>query len=212
MTKRLSITHLFLDIGGVLLTNGWDHVSRKEAATKFDLDWTETENRHRMVFPTLEEGKLSLYEYLAMVIFYKKRPFTPDQFVEFMYAQSKPYPQMINLMKQVKKDHGLKIVVVSNETRELNAYRIQKFKLDSFVDTFISSSFVGVRKLDPQIFRFAIDISQAEEKQTLYIENTPLFIETAKGLGIRTLLHTDYESTCAKLKTMGLWRVKNESK
>jgi putative hydrolase of the HAD superfamily len=192
-------TCLFLDIGGVLLTDGWDHRSRKRAATHFKLDWAEIEGRHRLTFETYEEGKLTLEEYLGRVVFYRERPFTRAQFRDFMYAQSKSYPEMIDMVVGLKVRHGLKIAVVSNEPRELNAHRIRKFKLGAFVDFFISSCFVHVRKPDADIFRLALDIAQVPALQVVYIENTPMFVEIAEGLGIRSILHMDYRSTCAQL-------------
>jgi putative hydrolase of the HAD superfamily len=204
-TKRaIPITSLFVDIGGVLLTNGWDHHARKRAATHFKLVWAEMEDRHRLNFATYEEGKLSLEEYLARVVFHQKRSFTRAQFRRFMFAQSQPYPEMIELVRKLKSKYGLKIVVVSNEGRELNAYRIRKFKLDGFVDAFISSCFVHVRKPDTDIFRLALDIAQAQSEQVIYIENTPMFVQVAEGLGIQGVLHTDYRSTCVKLDSFGL--------
>jgi putative hydrolase of the HAD superfamily len=121
-----------------------------------------------------------------------------------MCAQSKPCPEMIALIARLKTRYGLKIAAVSNEAREVNDYRIRKFKLAGFVDFFISSCFVGVRKPDADIYRLALDISQTPARQVLYIENTPMFVEIAEGLGIRSILHTDYKSTCAKLASLGL--------
>jgi putative hydrolase of the HAD superfamily len=204
MKKAAAITSLFLDIGGVLLTNGWDHHARKRAATHFKLPWAELEDRHRLNFATYEEGKLTLEEYLARVVFYEKRSFTRAQFRRFMFAQSKPYSEMIELVRKLKAKYGLKIAVVSNEARELNAYRIRKFKLDRFVDAFISSCFVHIRKPDADIFRLALDIAQAPAEQVIYIENTPMFVHIAEGLGIQGILHTDYRSTRAKLELLGL--------
>jgi putative hydrolase of the HAD superfamily len=204
MKRAIPITALFVDVGGVLLTNGWDHLARRRAAKNFKLQWAEVEDRHRLVFETHEEGKITFEEYLGRVVFYKKRPFTRAQFRDFMFAQSKPYPRMINLFAHLKVRHGLKIAVVSNESRAVNAYRIRKFKLERFVDTFISSCFVHIRKPDADIFRLALDIAQAPAQQVVYIENTPMFVQIAQGLGIRSILHTDYKSTCAKLASFGL--------
>jgi putative hydrolase of the HAD superfamily len=204
MKRSTEITTLFLDVGGVLLTNGWDHHARRRAAKNFNLEWTEMEARHRLTFETHEEDKMTFEEYLDRVVFYRKRPFTRAQFRLFMFAQSKPYPEMIELVAQLKVRHKLKIAVVNNEARELNAYRIREFKLDRFVDSFISSCFVHVRKPDTDIFRRALDITQAPARQVLYIENTPMFVQIAEGLGIRSILHTDYKSTCAKLASFGL--------
>ena len=204
MKRPIKVTALFLDIGGVLLTNGWDHHAREGAATNFKLELAEMEDRHHLTFDTYEEGKLTLEEYLGRVVFYQKRPFTRAQFRRFMFAQSKPYPEMIELVAQLKVRHGLKIVVVSNEGRELNAYRIRKFKLDGFVDCLVSSCFVHIRKPDTDIFRLALDIAQVPTQKIVYVENTPMFVQVAEGLGIRSVLHTDYKSTRAKLASFGL--------
>jgi putative hydrolase of the HAD superfamily len=204
MKKNSSITTLFLDIGDVLLNDGWDHNARKRAAAKFKLNLAEMNDRHHMAFETFEEGKLTLEEYLDLVVFYEKRSFTPPQFQKFMFAQSRSYPEMIGLIRKLKAKYGLKIVVVSNEARELNSYRIQKFKLDGFVDFFISSCFVHLRKPDADIFRVALDIAQVHADQVIYIDNTPMFVEVAEGLGIRSVLHTDHKSTCKKLASFGL--------
>jgi putative hydrolase of the HAD superfamily len=204
MKKTSRVTTLFLDVGGVLLTNGWDHLARRRAAKNFKLGWAEMEERHRLNFETHEEGKMSFEEYLDRVVFYQERPFTRAQFRRFMCAQSKPYPKMLDLFAQLKVRHGLRVAAVSNESREVNAYRIREFKLDALADTFISSCFVHIRKPDVEMFTLALDIAQAKAEQVVYIDNTPMFVEIAEGLGIRSIHHTDYKSTCEKLASLGL--------
>jgi putative hydrolase of the HAD superfamily len=204
MNKSIPVKTLFLDIGGVLLTNGWDHRARKRAATHFELDWAEMQERHELNFETHEEDKIILQEYLDRVVFYQKRPFSRAEFRRFMFAQSKPDAGMIELIRNLKAKYRLKIVVVSNEAREVNAYRIRQFKLDQFVDAFISSCFVHLRKPDADIYRLALDIAQTPVQQIIYIENTPLFTQIAESLGIRSILHTDCKSTAAKLSSLGL--------
>ena len=204
MKKNIPITTLFLDVGGVLLTDGWDHHARKRAAKQFKLNWWQMEQRHSLNFNIYEEDKLTLYEYLGWLLFYEKRPFTRAEFRRFMFAQSKPYPEMIELIRNLKAKYGLKIIVLSNEARELNAHRIRTFKLDEFVDAFVSSCFVHLHKPDEAIFRMALDIAQTPARQIIYNENTPMFVQIAEGLGIRSMLHTDYKSTCAKLSALGL--------
>jgi putative hydrolase of the HAD superfamily len=204
MKKAEAITCVFADIGGVLLTNGWDHHERKLAAEQFRLDWDELDERHRLTFDTYEQGRITLDEYLDRVVFYQKRPFTRAQFRKFMFAQSQPFPEMLALVTRLKARYGLKVAVVSNEGRELNAHRIRAFQLDKFVDFFVSSSFVHIRKPDVEIFRLALDMAQVETRQVVYLENTPMFVQVAEGLGIRSILHTDYQSTSAKLAALGL--------
>jgi putative hydrolase of the HAD superfamily len=204
MKLSSEITTLFLDVGDVLLNNGWDHNARRRAAKHFKLSWAEMEQRHRLTFETHEEGKLAFEEYLSRVVFYEKRPFTRAQFRSFIFAQSKALPGMLELVTQLKQRYGLKLIVVSNESREVNAYRIRKFKLNAFVDAFISSCFVHIRKPDVDIFRLALDISQAQARQVIYIDDTAMFVQVAESLGIRSILHTSYTSTCARLATLGL--------
>ena len=204
MKSAIPITTLFLDIGDVLLTDGWDHQARKRAATNFKLAFAEMEERHHMTFETFEDGKLTMEEYLGLVVFYQKRPFTRAQFRRFMFAQSKACPGMIELFAQLKVRHGLKIIALSNEARELNAYRIRTFKLNKLMDAFVSSCFVQIRKPDAAIFRLALDIAQVPAREIVYIDNTAMFTQIAEGMGIQSILHTDYESTCAKLASVGL--------
>ena len=211
MKWQIPVTTLFLDVGGVLLTNGWDHHARRRAAKKFHLEWAEMEARHSLNFAAHEEGRVTFKEYLDRVVFFKKRSFSRAQFQIFMFAQSKPYTEMLDLVRNLKAHYGLRIAVVSNESRVVNAHRIRKFKLDGFVDTFISSCFVHVRKPDVEMFRLALDIAQAPASRVLYIENTPMFVQIAEGLGIRSIVHTDYKSTCAKLASFGLQNGKKES-
>ena len=204
MKRAARITTMFLDIGGVVLTEGWDHHARRRAATHFQLEWSEMEALHRAAFETYEQGKLTLEAYLGLVGFHQARPFTRAQFRRFMFGQSKPYPKMIELVTQVKARHGLKIAVVSNEARELNAYRIRQFRLGGFVDFFVSSCFVQMRKPDAGIFRLALDMAQVDARNVVYIDDTPMFVQIASHMGIRGIVHTDYRSTWAQLATLGL--------
>jgi len=204
MKSAVSITTLFLDVGGVLLTNGWGHQSRALAAKAFDLNLDEMENRHHLTFDTYEVGKLTLEEYLSRTVFYVERPFSRDQFREFIFAQTQPYREMIELVRNLKAQHGLRIATVNNEARELNSHRIRTFKLEEFVDFFVSSCFVHFRKPDADIFRLALDIAQVPAEQVVYIDDQPMFVQIAEGLGIRSIRHTDYQSTRTQLAAFGL--------
>jgi putative hydrolase of the HAD superfamily len=204
MSNDSSISTLFLDIGGVLLTNGWDHNMRQKAAETFELDYSEMNERHHLTFDTYEEGKLSLYEYLQRVIFYEERPFSLEEFKAFMFEQSQPHQGMVDLVCNLKQRYRLKIAAVSNEGRELTVYRIDKFDLGSFIDFYISSCFVHYRKPDEDIYRIALDIAQVPPERVVYIEDRPMFVEVAEGLGIQGIVHRDLESTQAALKGFGL--------
>ncbi len=200
----MAITTLFLDIGGVLLTNGWDRAARQQAAERFSLDHEEMDERHNLTFDTYEAGKLSLDEYLQRVIFCRPRPFTAGEFKAYMLSLSQPYPEMMALVRGYKSRYGLKTIAVNNEGREINAYRILQFKLAELIDSFVSSCFVHYRKPDADIYRIALDISQAEPGEVAYIDDRPLFIEVASSLGIHGILHTNVATTAGQLAELGL--------
>lgn len=204
MAQSLQITTLFLDIGGVLLTNGWDRKARQLAAATFNIDYDEMNERHHLTFDTYEEGKLKLDEYLDRVIFYVDRPFLKSEFKEFMFGQSQPYPQMIGLIDEIKTRYGLKVAAVSNEGRELTEHRIKKYNLGQVIDFFVSSCFVHYRKPDAEIYQMALDMAQVRPSQVIYVEDRSLFVEVAQQLGFHCIQHKNLESTRDAFISYGL--------
>jgi len=199
-----TITHLFTDLGGVLLTNGWDHDLRHRTAEYLGVDPQQMDDRHHLTYDTYESGKMGLWTYLDRVMFYEPRHFTHEQVIDYILAQAKPFPEMIELVAAIKARHGVKVAVVSNEGRELTADRIERFRLRDFVDFFIVSSYVHFRKPDEDIFRIALDVAQADPHRVAYIEDRQMFVEVAAHLGLRAIWHRGLESTKKALAEMGL--------
>jgi putative hydrolase of the HAD superfamily len=197
------ITTFFLDVGGVLGTNGWDHKSRELAAKTFDLDYAEMDHRHAMSFGAYEEGKLSLDSYLDRVVFHRPRPFSREDFRSFMLAQSQPDHAMLGLMAELKEKYGLRIVITSNEGRELVEHRIPLFGLDKLADYFIFSCFIHVRKPDPSFYHMALDMNQVPPEQVAYFDDREMFVEVARGMGIHGVWQTSIETTRAALADLG---------
>jgi putative hydrolase of the HAD superfamily len=187
---------LFSDIGGVLLTNGWGHESREAAAKKFRIDYGEMDVLHDFIFNVYEMGKISLDVYLDTVVFNHPRNFSRGEFKEFMFAQSLELPETLSWLVDWKnKNPGLKIISINNEAKELNEYRIKKYKLHDFFDAFVSSCEVGMRKPDPGIFRLALGIAQAQPYECLYFDDRIMLVEAAKKVGIHAHHHKSFQST-----------------
>lgn len=198
------ITTLFLDIGGVLLTNGWDTALRKKTAEHFNVDYAELDHRHRVTYDTYEEGKMSLETYLRQIIFYQPRSFSSADVTNYILEEAKPYQDTIDLVRRLKAVYGLKIAVVSNEGREIAEDRIARFRLKEFVDFFIVSAFVHFRKPDLDIYRLALDVAHVEPGKVAYIEDRPLLCEVAAGLGIHSVLNKSAAQTREILAGLGL--------
>lgn len=181
------VTALFFDIGGVLLTNGWDRDSREAAAKKFHLDWEEFEDRHELVLHAFEVGEMGLAEYLDRVIFYRRRDFTRQEFKRFIYAQARPMPKSLALMARIAKPRKYLISALNNESRDLNAYRIEKFHLREYFDSFLSSCYLGVRKPDKAIYTQALSITQRQPEECVFVDDRALNLECAQELGMHTV-------------------------
>lgn len=187
---------LFLDIGGVLLSNGWGHESREKAAMEFNLDYIEINRLHEFIFNVYEIGSISLDEYLDVVIFNHPREFTKQDFKSFMFAQSTELPDMLQWLIEWKRSgNGFRTISINNEGKELNDHRIKKFRLHCCFDAFVSSCEVGMRKPDPGIFKLAMGIVHASPEQCYYFDDREMIVESAKGLGMQAFLHRDFETT-----------------
>jgi putative hydrolase of the HAD superfamily len=174
-------------MGGVLLSNGWDRPARREAAGKFHLDWDEFEDRHELMLHAFETGQKTLDEYLTRTVFYRERPFTREEFLAFLYAQSRPMPESLDLMRRLAATGRYLMAMVNNESRELNEYRIKRFHLREYFEAFLSSCYLGVRKPDEAIYRLALSITQRLPVECVFIDDRGLNLECAKELGMHTI-------------------------
>ncbi|UKB86046.1 HAD family phosphatase [Chryseobacterium sp. MEBOG06] len=186
---------VFMDIGGVLLTNGWDYQSREKAAKVFNFDFQEMNILHNFIYNVFEIGSVSLDQYLNTILFYSPRDFTKEEFIEFMFAQSTELPQMLEWLKKWKTQTDLPVFAVSNENLDLNEYRIKTFQLHEVFDGFFSSCYVGARKPDPRIFKMAMDITQVKPDECIYFDDRPMLVNAAKNLGMTSILHENFETT-----------------
>ena len=198
------ITTLFWDIGGVILTNGWDRESRKQATEAFHLDWEEFEDRHDLSFPAFDSGQITLNEYLDRTLFYRPRPFTREEFTAFMFAQSKEYPETRAILDNVASSGKYFVGSINNEPLELNQYRIEAFHLRRDFCVFFSSCYVRSRKPEEAIFRVALEVSQRPPEECLFIDDRTLNLENPRRLGMNTIHHQGAEQLRSELGKYGV--------
>lgn len=190
-----NINVLFLDIGGVLLSDGWNHNSRVQAIEKFSLEPVQFQKDHAVAFPLFENGKLSLDQYLESVVFNVERNFTKKEFSDFMFSRTSQLPDFLPWLIQWKKENNIKIFSINNEGKEFNDYRIKHFKLHNCFDAFISSCEVGFSKPDPCIFKLALGIAQEEAQNCLYFDDRAIHVAIAKQLGLNAHVHRSFEES-----------------
>ncbi|GAB4054450.1 HAD family hydrolase [Spirosoma litoris] len=192
---------LLLDVGGVLLSDGWGHESREKAADVFGIDQTEMSATHNLLFSLYEAGKITLDDYLDTVVFNQPRDFSKVQFKEFMFSQSVELPNMLSWLKEWKRrSSNVRVIAVNNEGRELNQHRIETFGLHDVFDVFVSSCEVGLTKPDPAIWRLAMSIAQVKPERCLYFDDRLLMAQAAKRLGIQAYQHQTVQRTQAILE------------
>jgi putative hydrolase of the HAD superfamily len=195
---------LLFDIGGVLLTNGWDRDARRLACERFDLDWEDFQDRHEFVAADFETGKLTMTEYLRRTVFYRDRPFTEEEFVDFMKAQSEAMPESLALLAELAASDEYVLATLNNESRELNDHRIERFGLREYFSLFISSCYVGMKKPEEDIYRVAVDITQHRPEQCVFIDDRELNLECADRAGIKPVHFKNAHQLRASLRELGV--------
>jgi putative hydrolase of the HAD superfamily len=199
-----TITTLFWDIGGVVLTNGWDRDSRRQAADAFELDWEDFQDRHDLSFPVFDSGHITLNQYLDRTLFYRPRSFTREEFTAFMFAQSKEYPETRAVLSGLAGSRKYFIAAINNEPLELNQYRIEAFGLRKDFQIFFSSCFVYTRKPDEAIFRMALSVTQRPAEECVFIDDRAINLENPRRLGMNVIHHKDAPQLLGELKSLGI--------
>ena len=185
------ITTIFFDIGGVLLTDGWGHDSRRAAAERFGLDWDEYSERHEKVAHAIETNRMTLERYLDRAIFYRPRQFTREEFRDFIFAQSRPKPDSLSIVGKLADSGRYFMATLNNEIMELNLYRIQQFGLQRHFSVFFSSCFLGLRKPDEAIYRTALQVTQRRPEECIFIDDREVNLECPRELGLVTIHFED---------------------
>jgi putative hydrolase of the HAD superfamily len=181
------VTALFWDVGGVILSNGWDRAARAEAAKNFGLDWEDFQDRHELASPAFETGQITLDIYLQRTVFYRKRAFTREEFTAFIFEQSEEFPESRAVLSGVARAGKYLLATINNEPLELNVRRIEKFNLRREFVAFFSSCFVRIRKPDEAIYRLALEVTQRRAEECLFIDDRELNLECARQLGMHTI-------------------------
>jgi putative hydrolase of the HAD superfamily len=195
---------MFWDIGGVILTNGWDHNSRRAAAAKFQLDWDDFEGRHELSFPAFDSGLIGMNEYLDRTLFYRPRAFTREQFIAFMFEQSIEYPEARSVLDAISVTGKYLVGAVNNEPFELNEYRIKKFDLRRNFVVFFSSCYVHTRKPEAAIYRLALEITQRPPAECIFIDDRPLNLENPRRMGMNVIHYQNAGQLRSELQKHGV--------
>lgn len=199
-----AIRAIFWDVGGVLLTNAWDHTQRSAALEHFGLAEEEFHDRHEMVVSSFERGKITLDEYLDRTVFYRTRPFARDAFRDFMFSLSQPLPGVPEFAQSLSDSGKYFMGTINNESRELNDYRIEKFGLRKIFRVFFSSCFVGLRKPERDIYRLALETTQIPAEVCCFIDDRALNLECATKLGMQTIQMQTLEQLRESLAKLGV--------
>jgi putative hydrolase of the HAD superfamily len=199
-----SIRALLWDVGGVLLTNAWDHTQRSDALKHFQLEEEEFRDRHEMVVSSFERGKITLDEYLDRTVFYRPRQFTREVFRDYIFSLSQPFSDVLDFARGLSSSGKYFMGTVNNESRELNYYRMDKFELRKIFRLFISSCFVGLRKPESGIYQLALEITQVPPAECCFIDDRALNLECAAKLGMHTIEMDNLTQLRADLQRLGV--------
>lgn len=198
------IEMLFWDNGGVILSNGWDRRSRRKAVEHFHLDWEDFADRHELMLNAFETGEATLDQYLQRTVFYRPRPFTIEEFKSLMFEQSQPFPESLDFLAQLARGRRCSMAALNNESREINEYRINQFRLRDYFESFFSSCYLGLRKPDPEIYRRVLAITQRKPESCVMIDDRDLNLECARELGMQTIQFQNVAQLRGDLARLGI--------
>jgi putative hydrolase of the HAD superfamily len=196
---------ILFDVGGVLLTNGWDAQERALAAEHFHLDLVELEARHRNVSGAWERGLISRDAYLDTTVFYEPRSFSRDEFFRFMLAQSQWLPNgAIGTLREFAASNKCMVGALNNEARETNEYRFATFGLRQYFSVSLSSCYLGLRKPDIEIFRRALDILGRPAERILFIDDRAENVDGAAHTGMKAIRFENEEQLRGEFERLNL--------
>ena len=196
---------ILFDVGGVLLTNGWDHGERVLLAAQFHLDRAELEAHHEKAFEPWERGELTLEEYLDAVVFYKPRDFSRDDFFAAICAQSKPLPDGATcILKELAASDKYVVGALNNEARETHEFRMDKFGLRDYLKFTFTSCYMGLRKPDPNIYRRALGILGKSAERSVFIDDRLENVAAAAAVGMKAIRYTGCDALRRDLESLGV--------
>jgi len=196
---------ILFDVGGVLLTNGWDHRERAATMEHFHLDAAAFEARHEAPYDAWERGAITVKEYLEAAVFNEPRSFSYDDFFAFILSQSQLLPDgAIGILKEVVALDKCLVGALNNEARETNDYRFSHFGLRDLFKVALSSCYLGLRKPEPAIYHRALDILGRPAGRVLFIDDREENVAGAAAAGIKAIRFDDAEGLRRELKSLGV--------
>jgi putative hydrolase of the HAD superfamily len=196
---------ILFDVGGVLLTNGWDHHERAVVLGKFDLDCAAFEARHPAPYREWERGAISVESYLQATVFYEPRSFSPGEFFAAICAQSKPLPNgALGILHELAASHQCVLGALNNEARETNAYRFEHFGLRHSFQVALSSCYLGLRKPDAVMFERALEILGKPPERVLFIDDREENAEAAAKAGMKAIRFAGADGLRRELERLGV--------
>jgi putative hydrolase of the HAD superfamily len=188
LRPMLPFDAILFDVGGVLLTNGWDHRERASVIGQFGLDLADFEKRHPEPNDAWERDAISLDEYLQATVFYEPRGFSRDEFFRAMCAQSKPFENNgLGVLKEIAASCKYIVGTLNNEARATNDYRFEQYGIRKNIDVAFSSCYVGLRKPGQAIYKRALDILGTEGTRTLFIDDRAENAAAAAAAGMTAI-------------------------
>jgi putative hydrolase of the HAD superfamily len=196
---------ILFDVGGVLLTNGWDQRERAIVVQRFDLDLAVFEARHPTPNDAWERGAITADEYLDATVFYEPRSFTPEQFLTAICEQSLELPNgALGILGELAASDKCIVGVLNNEARETNEYRFNRYGLRKYVKVAFSSCYVGLRKPGAPIYRRALDILGVPPQRLLFIDDRQENVAGAESVGMKTIRFTGAAALRPQLQNLGV--------
>ncbi|HEX3663404.1 MAG TPA: HAD family phosphatase [Acidobacteriaceae bacterium] len=199
------ISTMLWDVGGVLLTNAWDHQQRDAVVARFGLDRADFELRHAELAEPWERDEVGIEEYLRRTVFFQPRAFSQSEFLDAIRAQSTVLSDgALGIVRQLAASEEYVLATVNNESRAMNEFRLKKFGLSQVFSAFFTSCYLSVRKPDLRLYRIALDVLQCDPEDVVFIDDRPENVAAAASLGIHGIRYEGSAQLADELMRLGI--------
>ena len=202
---------LLVDWGGVLTSGLQQALGAWAASDGIDYDayftavtdWISASAVEAELNPihALERGQIAVPDFERKLASVLRRtdggPVEPEGLIERMFAHFEHQPQMSALVRRAR-NAGIRTGLLSNSWGN----RYPRDTWDGMFDAIVISGEVGLRKPEPDIYRYAADAIGLKPRDCVFVDDMQPNVTGAQAVGMAAIHHFEYDDTRRELEAL----------
>ena len=210
--QKLRFSSVFWDFGGVITSSPFEAFSNFELNNNLPKDFirkVNSTNHKSNAWAQLEQSKINLEEF--DVLFKKESKslgyeVSGGQILNLLQGEIRP--EMVNALEKLKKENFTLACLTNNfnsgdkNQSALDDINEERTKIMNNFDYIIESKELGIRKPDVEFYLKALEISGADPKKTIFLDDLGINLKPAKELGMTTIKVLDSDQALKELSNL----------